>query len=69
MGDTSLGIQFSGLNCINYDMLKKWLLILELKQKNGEECKETKIGINGSKSFVFCLSFRVQLTIFLGFHS
>lgn len=54
MGDTSLGIQFSGLNCINYDMLKKWLLILELKQKKmGRNVKRLKLASMGQNHLFF----------------
>lgn len=34
MEETSLGKQFSGLNCINYDMLyMKWLLVRAQTEK------------------------------------
>lgn len=50
MEETSLGKWFSGLNCINYDMLNmKWLLIsAQTEEKMGRDVK-IKLAPMGSK--------------------
>ena len=51
MEETSLGKQFSGLNCINYDMLNmKWLLIsAQTGEEMGGDVKRIKLAPMGSK--------------------
>lgn len=73
MEETSLGKQFSGLNCINYDMFKEVAVDFraQTEKKMGRDVKRLKLApTNQNHSFLFKpQSSAHKRIIFLAFHS